>query len=320
MVGAVLVHDNRIIGEGFHRSFGGAHAEVHAIESVRDRELLPESTLYVNLEPCSHFGKTPPCADLIVTSCIPKVVVAQLDPNPAVGGKGIDKLQQAGIEVVTGILENDAWFLNRRFNTYHTQKRPYIILKWAQTANGFMDKSREGLQTGVNWISSASTKKLVHKWRSEEEAIIVGAGTIRNDNPELTVREWFGKSPQRVVLSHKGELPKLSAVFGDSLPIWVVNSRHEKISGMEEWMTGASHETLTQAAVSILYDRGITSALVEGGALTLQTFIDAGLWDEARVIVSDFSFPSGLKAPKLYIEASSRRSYGRDEIIQYFRQ
>ena len=319
MVGAVLVHRDRIVGEGFHRAFGGPHAEVNAIRSVRNRDLLPESTLYVNLEPCAHVGKTPPCADLIIASGIPKVVVAQVDPNPVVGGKGILKLRQAGVDVTTGVFEEDALFLNRRFNTYHSQKRPYIILKWAQTANGFMDRSRDDFQTGINWISHPFTKKMVHKWRSEEEAIIVGAGTIRNDDPELTVRGWFGKSPMRVALSQKGELPQSSAIFGDSQPIWIINNVHEKISGKEEWMMGKNNETLPETAARVLYERGLTSVLVEGGAQTLQSFIEAGLWDEARVIVSDATFRSGLNAPLLSVNATSRQNYGRDQIFQYFR-
>ena len=261
MVGAVIVHEGKIIGEGYHHRYGEAHAEVNAIRSVKNVELLKSSTIYVSLEPCSHYGKTPPCADKIIEMGIPRVVVGSTDPHDKVNGKGIEKLRNAGIEVVTGVLEGECDFLNRRFFTYHRQGRPYIILKWAQTDDGFMDIDRDQNPDGKYWITRPETGVLVHKWRSEEQAILIGYNTYRNDQPQLTTRHYPGNSPKRYIMAQQPD--SLSPIEGftflpDDLPI----------------------------AMKRLYDERILSVIVEGGRKTLDQFIGAGLWDEARILTA----------------------------------
>ena len=255
MVGAVVVCNDIIIGEGYHRRHGEAHAEVNAIASVKDRSLLTDSTIYVTLEPCSHYGKTPPCAQLIIDSRIPRVVVGSLDPNERVSGRGIAMLRQAGIEVVTGVLDNECRQLNHRFITAHSLRRPYISLKWAQSSDGFIDSDRPDEAPSAK-LSSHLTSALMHRYRACHEAIMVGTNTIRRDRPSLTVRLWDGRNPQRIDASH--DLPKL---------------------------------------LSELFNQGITSLLVEGGAMLLQSFIDAGLFDEIRIETAPFSLHKGIKAP-----------------------
>ena len=200
MVGCVIVANDLIIGEGYHRIFGGPHAEVNAFDEVENEDLLSSATLYVSLEPCSHFGKTPPCVDLIISKKIQRVVIGCRDSNPAVSGKGIDRLKRAGIEVIEGVLENECRWLNKRFFTFHERQRPYIVLKWAQTQDGYIDRIRGEASSGINWVTSETTKSLVHKWRSEEQSILVGRNTIINDNPSLTVREYDGRNPIRIVI------------------------------------------------------------------------------------------------------------------------
>jgi len=259
MVGAVIVHNERIIGEGFHREYGGPHAEVQAIDSVRDEKLLKNSTLYVNLEPCSHYGKTPPCVDLICGKQIPRVVVGHEDPFPEVSGKGMKKLREAGIEVVCGILEDECKELNKRYLTYILRHRPYILLKWAQSADGFIDRYREENDGKAPVkFSNAFTQMLVHKIRAEESAIMVGTRTLRLDKPALTVRYWKGNNPERIT----------------------VNSRQS-----------------LQQQVQTLYERKIQSLMVEGGAKLLQSFLDENLWDEIQVEIASFPLNSGIAAP-----------------------
>lgn len=319
LVGAVVVHEDLIVGEGFHRAFGGPHAEVHALNAVADKAVLPESTLYINLEPCSHHGKTPPCAELIISLGIPKVVIAQVDPNPLVSGRGVEMLREAGIAVEIGILENEARHLNRRFNAFHELKRPHILLKWAQSADGFMDFDRTAeLHLGVHWISHPATKKLAHQWRAHEGAIVVGAATVRNDNPSLTVREVDGKSPLRVVVSHSGELPPDATLLRDGLPTVVINRTIEKVEGPVVW-AAFPEGNLIPAALQYLYELNINSAMVEGGAALLQSFLDAGLWDEARIIQSPKPMGSGLLAPVVKTGFSRRYAYGVDAVYEYFR-
>lgn len=298
LVGSVIVKEGNIIGEGYHQKYGAPHAEVNAIRSVENADDLKSSTIYVNLEPCSHHGKTPPCADLIVASGIPNVVVCNADPNPVVAGKGIKKMIEAGINVKTGVLENEGRFLNRRFFTTQEKKRPYIILKWAQSADGFMDKDRSSTDKGVHWISHPNTKKWVHKWRTEEDAILVGGRTIGNDNPSLTAREYKGTNPLRVVLSLNGDIPKSATILTDGMPTLVFNQKISNHKGNTEWVQFPKEDFLN-ACLADLVKRNISSVFVEGGWETLQRFIDAGLWDEARVITGTSNMESGLEAPNL---------------------
>lgn len=275
-VGSVIVYNNTIIGEGYHQKCGEAHAEVNAIRSVVNLELLTNATLYVNLEPCAHYGKTPPCADLIIKQGIPKVVIGCIDPYSEVSGKGIERLKNAGIQVVTDVLKSESLWINRRFFTYHQRKRPYVILKWAQTTDGFTDKKRLGEQTGVNWITQPSTKQLVHKWRSEEDAIVVGHRTWNVDKPSLTVREMDGPSPQRIILS-AGVEPLIPE------------------PGQNELVFAGEPDEL----MNYCYEQKIQSVLIEGGSNTLNRFISTNLWDEARVLTGKIAFDEGIKAPSL---------------------
>ena len=279
MVGAVIVHNGKIIGEGYHRKCGGPHAEVNAINSVKDPALLPESEIYVSLEPCAHFGKTPPCADLIIEKKIKKVYVGCLDPFSKVDGKGIQKLRAAGIEVVVGVLEKECQELNRRFFTSVNLKRPYVILKWAQSIDGFIDKDYKPVR-----ISNHQTEILNHKWRSEEDAILVGYNTAMRDNPSLTNRLWAGKNPLRVVLDRDGSLPKNLKIFDQSARTVVMDF---------------DGENMPQKVLSALDEMKVQSVIIEGGASTHRKFIEAGLWDEARIFVSDIMIGNGTRAAEL---------------------
>ncbi len=279
MVGCVIVHNGSIIGEGYHQKYGEAHAEVNAIASVSNKALLQESTLYVNLEPCSHYGKTPPCSDLIVRSQIPRVVIGSNDPNPLVAGKGIAKLCNAGIEVTSGVLRESADFLNRRFLTFFTKKRPYIILKWAQSADGYIAPA-DNRQV---WLSNELSKKLVHKWRSEEQAILVGTNTARIDNPELTVRLWKGKNPLRVVIDKDLSLPADNLLSNNEADALVFNSLENSQKANIEKVRIDFSTSLPQQILEELYKRNITSLIIEGGAVLLNSFVEANLWDEARL-------------------------------------
>lgn len=303
MVGCVIVCEGKIIGEGYHQEYGKAHAEVNAIHSVRDKSLLQKSTLYVNLEPCAHFGKTPPCANLIVEHNIPRVVIGCVDSYSEVSGKGIEKLRNAGIEVTVGILENESLELNKRFFTFHNKKRPYVILKWAETQDGFidvdrpLDKSRD--TTADNWITSPLSKQLVHKWRSEEAAIMIGTNTALNDNPQLNVREWKGENPTRIVIDLNDRLPESLNIFDKSIPTVVFSLSKETSTNNLTYVKINDTKTLLQEVLYELYKRNIQSVIVEGGATLLQSFIDHNLWDEARVFVGNRKFKSGLKAPSV---------------------
>ncbi len=294
-VGSVIVHNGRIIGEGYHHRFGLAHAEVNAINSVseEDKSLIPEATMYVSLEPCSHHGKTPPCADLIVHKQVKKVVIASKDPNPLVAGKGIEKLKQAGVEVVTDVMKNEADFINRRFMTFFIKHRPYIILKWAQSADGFIAPD-EPKQV---WLSSEASRRLVHQWRGEEQAILVGRNTVEIDNPELTVRLTSGKNPTRIVIDRSLSLSKGLKVFNDHASTIVYNQNKDAQDAHISYaQIDFSKNVLTQI-LSDLYQRQIQSVIIEGGAETLQHFVEEKLWDEARIFTSSFQLNSGKKAP-----------------------
>ena len=297
LVGSVIVHKGKIIGEGWHTKAGEPHAEVNAIASVKDKDLLKESTLYVNLEPCAHFGKTPPCADLIIEKEIPKIVIGCVDIYSKVAGKGIERLQQAGREVIVGVLEAESQALNKRFFTFHAQKRPYIILKWAQTRDGFIAPLQQVQQAPV-WISNVFSQQLTHLWRAQEGAILVGKHTVEKDNPSLTTRHWVGNNPLRLVIDNDNSLSKKLAVFqGD--PTVVFTSVQAFDTPHISFAPLSSSVSMPKQVCNYLYERQIQSLIVEGGAHVLQQFIDEGLWDEARIFVGSPQFSEGLKAPQL---------------------
>lgn len=314
LVGCVIVHDNRIIGEGWHKRYGEAHAEVNAINSIADKSILKQSTLYVNLEPCSHFGKTPPCVNLILEHQVKKVVIANLDTNPLVAGEGIKKMRGAGIEVITGILEKDGRDLNKRFFTFMEKKRPYIILKWAETADGFI--ARDNYDS--KWISNEQSRQLVHKWRTEEDAVLVGTKTAFHDNPQLNVRDWIGRNPTRIVLDRFLRLSEKLNLFDQSQRTLVYNVlKHEEHPNLS--LIRVDESNFLGDVVTDLAKQKIQSVIVEGGSQTLQLFIDAGLWDEARVFVSEVIFKNGIKAPTLHGSVALKENIGADMLTFYHR-
>lgn len=299
LVGSVIVHEGKIIGEGFHQQYGGAHAEVNAIESVRDRNKLKHATLYVNLEPCAHFGKTPPCAPLIVECGIPRVVISNRDPFSEVDGKGIEILRSAGVEVKTDVLKDEGAWLNRRFFTFHQQKRPYIILKVAQTANGFMDINRTEGQTGINWITAPETQYFTHTWRSNEDAILIGSRTAQIDNPSLTVRKVDGKSPHRLLIDRNLSVPESAAIFKGPTMTTIFNAlRNEESGTVSRVKLDFEYDILPQI-LDWAYQQKLQSIIVEGGARTLNFFLDANMWDEARILTGTAVFDGGLTAPQI---------------------
>ncbi len=303
LVGSVVVFNDEIIGEGWHKKAGEPHAEVNAIKSVKDKTLLLKSTIYVSLEPCSHFGKTPPCADLIIQYKIPNVVIGTLDPNEKVAGNGIKKLIEAGTHVTIGILEKECANLNKRFFTYHQKKRPYIILKWAETDDGYIapDKTlRQVDHTKLEpiWITNNHSRQMVHKWRTEEQAILVGTNTVLNDNPSLNARSFYGSSPIRIVLDKSGKINESFHVKNNSLKtIFLTENKDFKSTKncIYEYCAFDSH--LIQNIIEILVKHNIQSLIVEGGSQTIQTFIDENTWDEARIFKGKNMFKKGLKAP-----------------------
>lgn len=319
MVGAVIVHNGVIIGEGWHRHYGQPHAEVNAVASVKPihKIYLPESTLYVTLEPCSHHGKTPPCADLIIRENFKRVVVCNSDPNPLVAGKGIHRIREAGIHVDLGELELEGLELNRRFFHFHQQKRPYIILKWAQSANGFITKNN----TEQHWITGPEARTLVHKWRSEEPAILVGSGTSLADNPKLDTRLWpGGKAPLRILIDRQARTPLTHNILDWSQPTWWVTGTDVDMGPLAHDITqlklNTDNELLPQL-LEKLYGEGIQSVLVEGGATTLQHFIEANLWDEARVFSGTPVWGKGIKAPSLPVEPIKSEMVGNDRLYHF---
>ena len=305
MVGCVIVNKKHIIGEGFTSPYGGNHAEVNAINSVRDPSLLKSSELYVTLEPCAHYGKTPPCADLIVHHKIPKVIIGTVDIHNKVAGKGIEKLIMAGCNVTIGVLEDDCKEHHKRFFTFHSDKRPYIILKWAQTADGFIAPKTREVQQPV-WITNDMSRQLVHKWRSEEQSILVGTNTILEDNPTLTTRDWTGKNPIRIVIDKEEKLSKDLKVFGTDAQTLLI-SKH----------TIDFEKPLAKQICSFLYEHNITSVIIEGGSKTLQTFIDEHLWDEARIFKGSTTFKEGTKAPQLSGHLISEQKIHKDTLKIY---
>ncbi|PXV62815.1 diaminohydroxyphosphoribosylaminopyrimidine deaminase/5-amino-6-(5-phosphoribosylamino)uracil reductase [Dysgonomonas alginatilytica] len=305
MVGAVVVHNGKIIGEGYHRQYGKAHAEVNAINAVSDKSLLKESTIYVSLEPCSHYGKTPPCSQLIIDSGIPRVVIATLDPYHKVSGRGVNMLKEAGVDVVTGILEKEAQYLNKEFFVSQTQHRPYIYLKWAQTKDGFIDKKRkDGEAVEPTPISNNLTKTLVHKLRSEVSAIMIATNTAVNDNPSLTTRLWFGKNPERIILDRTRRIPENYHLFDNTVNTIIFTEKVEKevVNDKVNFVPLQFNQEIIPLVLKELNKRKIDSLLVEGGAALLQGFIDRGAWDEAYIEVADKRFTEGTRAPDIHGE------------------
>src|SRR5690554_437434 len=294
MVGCVIVHKDKIIGEGYHQQHGGAHAEPHAVHAVEHPELLKEATVYVTLEPCAHFGKTPPCTQLLIEKQVKKVIVAVQDPNPQVAGKGIMLLREAGIEVVVGLLEKDAEAINKRFFTQIQKRRPYVILKWAQTQDGFVARG----DYSSKWISNSHSRQLVHRWRTEEDAVLVGTKTAYYDDPKLNVRDWEGRNPVRVVIDKQLTLDNNMSLFDHSQPTICYNLVKAE---MEENLTFVQlHKGFgIRDILDDLYRRKIQSIIVEGGSILLQLFISEELWDEARVFMGQVKFGSKIPAPLL---------------------
>lgn len=318
MVGSVIVCEGKIIGEGYHKQCGEAHAEVNAIGSVKDLSLLAKSTLYVNLEPCAHFGKTPPCSDLIVAHKIPRVVIGCVDSYSEVAGKGIAKMKKAGIDVTVGVLEEESVRLNRRFFTFHMHKRPYIILKWAQTLDGYIDLigSRKEQQRGV-WITNHLCKKIVHKWRTEEDAILVGTNTALVDNPQLNVREWKGKNPIRLVFDRSKRLPANLNLFDGSQPTIVFTEKKKSSKENLTFIQMTFGENPIKTVLDKLFEMNIQSVIVEGGELLLSDFIDNGYWDEARVFVGNRFFGEGVHAPKFDFQPFTTRMIDDSQLLLF---
>ena len=315
MVGSVIVYNGEIIGEGWHQKAGEPHAEVNAIRSVKDPSLLDKATIYVSLEPCSHFGKTPPCCDLIIKNKIPNVVIGTVDSNIKVAGNGIKRLQEAGANVLVGVLEKECYELNQRFFTFHEKKRPYIILKWAETQDGFIAPLQKEEQKPV-WITNLNSRQLVHKWRTEEQAILVGTKTVIDDNPQLNARDWDGNNPIRVVIDQNNRIPKTAHVF-DNQTKTIVFSNKKSTPSLKNTILEVIdfQQNIAQQIVDKLFQHQIQSVIIEGGTQTLQTFIDANLWDEARVFIGNCTFEKGVKAPILNITPLNKEKIGTDELL-----
>ena len=306
LVGSVIVYNDEIIGEGWHQKAGEPHAEVIAINSVKDKSLLAKATIYVSLEPCSHYGKTPPCCDLIIAKKIPNVVIGTIDPFAKVAGNGIKRLLEAGKKVTAGILEDECNELNKRFFTFHNKKRPYIMLKWAESQDGFIAPLSKDKQEPV-WLTNLFSRQLVHKWRSEEQAILVGTKTVIDDNPSLTTRDWAGNNPIRIVLDQNNRISKESHIFDNQAKTILLNND-----------TINFNNNIAEEIVDFLFNKGIQSVIIEGGSKTLQTFIDANIWDEARVFRSNVTLNEGVKAPKIEFKKATRNEILEDELLIFF--
>lgn len=320
LVGCVIVSGGKIIGEGYHQQFGQAHAEVNAVHAVLDNygeaaaALLKSATVYVSLEPCAHFGKTPPCADLLVRHGVKKVVICNRDPFPDVDGKGIDKLQYAGIKVVSGVLEQEGLYLNRRFFTRIAQQRPYIILKWARTANGFFAPKNSVQQ----WISGPLAKKLVHKWRTEEDAVLIGKQTAIADNPQLSAREWPGRNPVRIVIDRNLQSTTDLHVYDNTVKTLIFNEQKTDVNGNTHFVEMEDMQYyLPQKIAYQLYLMDIQSVIIEGGANILNQFISSGLWDEARVFHSSARWDTGILSPQINGKIKSSESIDQDQLTIY---
>lgn len=318
-VGAVIVWNNTIIGEGYTSSYGGNHAEVNAINSVKDKTLLKEATIYVTLEPCSHHGKTPPCADLIIKYQFKKVVIGCIDSNRLVAGKGVERLKKAGVDVLVGVLESECLYHHRRFFTVQEKQRPYIILKWAETKDGFIAPLSKEKQQPV-WISNQYSQQLVHQWRSQEHAIMVGTSTVIDDNPTLNVRSWSGQNPVRIVLDRSLRIPKTATIFDKSVQTIVITQVGAKPQQYDKNLIFEEIYFSKNIAIQIcevLQKNKIQSVIIEGGLQTLQTFIDEDLWDEARVFVGDKEFKEGVPSPKLNRVTNEEMNLHTDVLKKY---
>ena len=315
-VGAVLVVDDRIIGEGFTSPYGGNHAEVNAISTVRDSSLLATATMYVTLEPCSHFGKTPPCADLIIKSEIKKVVIGCIDSNVLVAGKGVERLQNAGCEVIVGVLEKECKAHHKRFFTFQTQKRPFIILKWAQTLDAYVAPKNRAIQAPV-WITNEASRQLVHKWRSEEQAILVGTTTVLDDNPRLDVRYWKGEDPVRIIIDKELKIPANLKVYDGSVKTIFINESSTSVKGAIFFEKINFSKPIAIQICEVLFKHKIQSLIVEGGTKTIQTFIDENLWDEARVFSGEVHFNDGVNAPKFDVIPTNKENIKGDILKTY---
>ena len=305
LVGCVIVFNNEIIGEGWHQKAGEPHAEVNAINSVKDKSLLFKATIYVSLEPCTHFGKTPPCCDLIIANKIPNVVIGTVDPFAKVAGKGIKNLLEGGKKVTVGVLEEECNELNKRFFTFHTKKRPYIILKWAESQDGFIAPLAKEKKEPI-WITNEFSRQLVHKWRGEENAILVGTNTVMEDNPTLNVRDWTGNNPIRIVLDQNNRIPKEFHIFDNQATTISVSK------DIINFKNNTANEI-----VSFLFKNEIQSVIIEGGSQTLQTFIDSNIWDEARVFKGSLSLKEGINAPNIKLRNARKKQLLEDELLTY---
>ena len=315
MVGCVIVCNGKIIGEGFHQNYGGPHAEVNAINSVKNQELLKQSTLYVSLEPCTHFGKTPPCSDLIISKNIPEVFIGTIDSFSEVSGRGVEQLKHAGLNVTVGIIEQECRELNKRFFTFHEKKRPYIILKWAQTLDGFIDINRNKQQFGKpTWVIGELARRLVHKIRAEEDAIMVGTTTAERDNPSLTVYNWSGRNPIRIVPDNSLRLPQNFKLFDNNSKTIVFNSKTSETKNNTEYSKIDFDKNIIPQILKDLYTREIQSVVIEGGKQLLESFINENLWDEAHLFVGDKFFFSGIEAPRLTGELVSETWLDSDRL------
>jgi diaminohydroxyphosphoribosylaminopyrimidine deaminase/5-amino-6-(5-phosphoribosylamino)uracil reductase len=310
MVGSVIVHENKIIGEGYHKEFGKEHAEVNAIASVKNKSLLKYSTLYVNLEPCAHFGKTPPCSNLIIEHKIPKVVIGCVDTFSDVNGKGILKMEKAGIEINIGVLEKESQELNKRFFTFHEKKRPYIILKWAESKDGFIAPKN---QIAPFWMTSSDSKKLVHQFRAEEDAILIGRVTVEKDNPSLTVREIRGENPIRIVIDKDLKLSKKLIIFNNEAKTIIFNTQITKKLNSNYYIK-INYRNMINNILHELYKQNIQSLIIEGGAKTLQSFIDQKLWDEARIFTANKTLIEGVKSPRIEGEIIYETTIDKDQL------
>ncbi|MFK8045506.1 MAG: bifunctional diaminohydroxyphosphoribosylaminopyrimidine deaminase/5-amino-6-(5-phosphoribosylamino)uracil reductase RibD [Crocinitomicaceae bacterium] len=316
MVGSVVVHNNKIIGEGYHEQYGEAHAEVNAINSVQDKSVLSDSIIYVNLEPCAHFGKTPPCADLIIEKGIKTAVIGCIDPFSKVAGRGIEKLKAEGVKVIVNILQNECIALNRRFFTFHELKRPYIILKWAQSANAMIDINRESESDGIHWITQPETKSLVHQWRAEESAILVGRKTVQNDNPSLTCRHYYGTNPIRIVIDKNAKLDiNRYKISNDEALAYIFTEKPLGVQKNTKYITLEPFNL--KGMLSKLFELNIQSIIIEGGKITLEQFIKDNIWDEARVLTGINSIENGSYAPQIKGHLSQEFYFGEDKVSIY---
>ncbi len=322
LVGSVLVYNQSIIGEGWHYKAGEPHAEVNAINSVANKELLKDATIYVSLEPCSHFGKTPPCADLIIETGIKTVVIGSTDPNPRVAGTGIKKLIEAGCAVTIGVLEDECINLNKRFFTFHNKKRPYVILKWAQTKDGFIAPA-ETSPTSKNiteqkpvWITSRYSRQRTHKLRAEEQAILVGTNTVLKDNPSLTTRDWKGSSPTRIIIDRSLKIPLEASVLDGKIPTIIITEKQKEASENKCYEVIDFHKNIVQQICSVLHKHNLQSVIIEGGAMTINTFITENLWDEAYIFTGNSIFKNGLKAPSFSEEKMTEITLLSEENLQ----